>query len=157
MFKDCRITQIMAQAQNRCIGDKNTIPWRCRADMKHFAANTKGKVCIMGRKTFDSITPPLKNRTVIVVTRDPMTVNAVKEVEMHATVPSIEEALELASTLALDKEIMVVGGATIYQQTMDVTDRLILSTINTTIEGDTFADWEIPDHVEIFPFEFDPE
>lgn len=157
MYKDCQVTQIMAQAKNGCIGDKNTIPWRCRADMMHFAANTKGKVCIMGRKTFDSINPPLKNRTVIVVTSDPMTARAVQEVDMHTTVKSVEAALEMASGLALSKEIMIVGGATIYKQTMGVTDRLILSTIDTVIEGDTFADWEIPDHVEIVPFEFTPE
>ncbi len=158
MYKDCQVTQIMAMSKDKFIGDKNTIPWRCRKDMKHFAANTKGKVCIMGRATFDSINPPLKGRYVIVVTSNPVTAHRVGLNDLHLVAPTVEQALELAYGIALDKEIMVVGGRQIYQQTMEYTDKLLLSTINIELgQADTKLDWEIPDHVGIIPFEFEPD
>ena len=158
MYKDCQVTQIMATTNDKVIGNNNTIPWRCRADMKHFAANTKGKVCIMGRATFDSINPPLKGRYVIVVTSNPVTAHRVGLNDLHLAAPTVEQALELAYGIALDKEIMVVGGRQIYQQTMEVTDKLLLSTIDIDFgEADTKFDWEIPDHVEIVPFTFEAD
>lgn len=158
MYKDCQVTQIMATTNDKVIGSNNTIPWRCRADMKHFAANTKGKVCIMGRATFDSINPPLKGRYVIVVTSNPVTAHRVGLNDLHLAAPTVEQALELAYGIALDKEIMVVGGRQIYQQTMEVTDKLLLSTIDIDFgEADTKFDWEIPDHVEIVPFTFEAD
>ena len=158
MFKDCQVTQIMAMSKDKFIGDKNTIPWRCRKDMKHFALNTIGKVCIMGRKTFESITPPLKDRYVIVVTSSTEVAAAVTECDLHIAVRTVEDALEIAANIALDKEIMVIGGRQIYQQTMGYTDKLLLSTINIELgQADTKLDWEIPDHVGIIPFEFEPD
>ena len=158
MFKDCQVTQIMAMSKDKFIGDKNTIPWRCRKDMKHFALNTKGKVCIMGRKTFESINPPLKDRYVIVVTSSTDVAASVSECDLHIPVRTVADALEIAANIALDKEIMVVGGRQIYQQTMEYTDKLLLSTINIELgQADTKLDWEIPDHVGIIPFEFEPD
>lgn len=157
MYKDCQVTQIMAMSKDKFIGDKNTIPWRCRADMQHFARSTKGKVCIMGRKTFESINPPLKDRYVIVVTGNDQVASSVMKNDLHIVERTIEEALDMAAHIALDKEIIIVGGRQIYQATMGWTDKLLLSTINIELkQADTKMDWEIPDHVAIIPFEFEP-
>ena len=156
MYNNLIVTQIMAMSKDKFIGDKNTIPWRCREDMRHFAKNTKGKVCIMGRATYQSIQPPLKDRFVIVVTNNLEVAAEVRTHDLHMVAGSVLEALAMASTMALEGEVMVVGGRQIYQQTMQYTDRLMLSTINVELkQADTAMDWEIPDHVEIIPFEFE--
>lgn len=155
MFNNNKVTQIMAVSNDGFIGDGNTIPWRCREDMRHFATNTKGKVCIMGRKTFESIVPPLKDRTVIVVTSNENVAERITQTPNHIAVTSIERALTLASDISINGEIMIVGGKTIYEQTIQHTDQLLLSTIDIELKtGDTKFDWEIPDHVEIVPFNF---
>lgn len=156
MYKGKKVTQIMAVSKDGFIGDGNSIPWRCRKDMLHFAAYTKGKVCIMGRKTFDSINPPLKGRVVIVVTSNSEVSKKLTEVPHHLGVSTIEEALDIATTISLGEEIMIVGGKTIYQQTLPHTDRLLISTINIELgSGDTAFDWGIPDTVEIVSFDFE--
>lgn len=158
MYNGCKVTQIMAQSKDGFIGDKDTIPWRCRTDMKHFALHTIGKVCIMGRNTFDSITPALKNRNIIVVTSKRELTPEINALDSHIAVTNIVDALALASTMATGNEIMVVGGRQIYQQTMEYTDTLLLSTINVNLgQADTKMDWEIPEHVEVIHFEFEPE
>lgn len=158
MYRDCKLTQIMAVTKDGFIGDNNTIPWRCKEDMRHFARSTKGKVCIMGRNTFESINPPLKNRYVIVITSSNEIAARVGQCDLHVAVNTLDAALELASDMSLDKEIMIVGGRQIYQQTMQYTDKLLLSTINLDLgKGDTKLDWEFPDHVEVIPFEFEPD
>lgn len=157
MYQDCKVTQIMAISKNKCIGSRNTIPWRCSADMKHFAANTKGKVCIMGRQTFESIPNPLKDRTVVVVTTNPIQAQRINLIPGHIACRDLDSALDTAQHLATQKEIMIVGGRHLYTTTVDFTDKLLMSTINIEVEGDRYFDWEIPDHVEVIPFEFNPE
>ena len=155
MYRSNMITQILAVSKDGFIGDKNTIPWKCKVDMTHFAMNTKGKVCIMGRKTFESINPPLKHRVVIVVQSGASISDRVRNIPDHTYAKSVEEALDLASSVALSREIMIIGGKTIYEQTMQYTDRVLLSTIDVELkDADTKMDWEIPDSVEIVPFDF---
>lgn len=155
MYNWCKVTQILAVSKDGFIGDKNTIPWKCREDMRHFARYTKGKICIMGRKTFESIQPPLRGRTVIVVSTDPEIRQRVSKIPNHMATSTIAEALDLSSLTALASEVMIVGGKTIYQQTLQYTDQILLSTIDIELkEGDTKLDWEIPDRIEIIPFEF---
>ena len=160
MYRGSKVTQILAVSKDGFLGDKNTIPWNCKPDMVHFALNTKGKVCIMGRKTFESINPPLKGRIVIVVTSNIAMWDGIKKITDHVAAASVGEALDIASSVALSREIMIVGGKSIYQQTLPYTDQILLSTIDIELkEADTKMDWEIPDHIEIIPFEFqvDPD
>lgn len=155
MYRGSTVTQILAVSKDGFIGNKNTIPWKCKVDMTHFALNTKGKVCIMGRKTFESINPPLKHRIVIVVSKDATITDRLKQLTDYIHAGTVEEALDLARSIALSREIMVIGGKTIYEQTMPYTDRVLLSTIDVELkDADTKMDWEIPDSVEIVPFEF---
>lgn len=161
MYDGVEVVQVMAVSKNNCIGKNNTIPWRCRADMKHFANTTKGTVCIMGRKTFESIDPPLKNRKVIVVSRKG--ISSCKHLEIlsdgdYFLADSIEDALYLAKHLSLMTPIHVIGGKQIYKATLDVTDKLILSEINTYVEeGDTFFDWELPDTIKMDVVHFEED
>ncbi len=124
-----RIALIAAMAENRVIGRANRLPWRLPADLKHFKQLTLGKPIIMGRNTFESIGRPLPGRSNIVVTRDPA-----YRAEGCQVVHSVEQALHVADG---HEEVMVVGGAELYRQTLERADRLYLTIINAAVEGDT--------------------
>lgn len=125
-----RITLIAAMANDRVIGTNNTLPWDLPADMKHFREQTMGKPILMGRKTYDSIGRPLPGRHNIVVTR-----NAGLEIEGCTVVSSIDEALEAAGDVP---EVMVMGGASFYEQLLPQAERLVLTLIDLQIEGDAW-------------------
>jgi dihydrofolate reductase len=130
-----QIVLIAAIADNGVIGRGGTMPWRVKSDMRHLRALTMGKPVVMGRKTYDSThIKPLPNRTNIVVTRDKnFTAPGV------LVVPSLEAALEAARGDALRRgaDIMVIGGTDIFAQAMPLADRLELTQIHMTPEGDS--------------------
>lgn len=123
------VTLIAAVASNGIIGKDNELIWRLPADMAFFKSQTIGKPVLMGRKTFESLKRPLKDRTNVVLSR------ALKEApEGCELVRSIPEALEKYGT----EELMVIGGAEIYAQTLPAADRLILTEIDKPFDGDAF-------------------
>jgi dihydrofolate reductase len=129
------IVCVAAVAENGAIGRDNAMPWTLRSDMKHFRALTLGRPVIMGRKTFLSIGKPLKGRTNIVVTRQ-----ADFRAPGTVVVASIAAALQVARGDAMRRfaaEIAVIGGAEIYAQCMDAAQRLEITQVHATPEGDT--------------------
>lgn len=129
------IILVVAVAGNGVIGQRNGIPWRLRADLQRFKAITIGKPIVMGRKTFDSLRRPLPGRTNIVITRDPDFTAAGALVTR-----SLADALVIAKGDALRRsvaEIAVIGGAEIYTASMPVADRLEVTEVHATVDGDT--------------------
>ena len=129
-----QIVHVVAVADNGVIGRDGGLPWHLSDDLKHFKACTMGKPMIMGRKTFDSIGKPLPGRTSIVVTRDP-------EYRASGTtvVQTLDDAVQLARTVAQTSgasEIAIVGGADIYRQTLALCDRVELTRIHLSPDGD---------------------
>jgi len=122
------ISIIVAMAKNRTIGVNNTLPWRCPEDLKHFKTLTMGHHMIMGRKTFDSIGKPLPGRTTVVITRNPEL-----KIEGCIIAHSLQQAL---AACAGDEEIFIVGGADLYAQALPIADRLYLTEIQQSVEGD---------------------
>lgn len=116
---------------NRLIGNKNELPWHLPADLAFFKRTTMGKPIIMGRKTFDSIGKPLPGRQNIIITRD-KTFTA----QGCDIANSIDGALSLVTEGA--KEAMLIGGASLYLQTIDQADILYLTQIHHTFQGDTW-------------------
>ena len=123
---------MVARSDNHVIGKNNQLPWRMPADLRYFKQTTMGHYCIMGRKTFESVDNPLPGRTNVIITRQP---------EYHAegclVVHNLEEAFRQGEEQA-QEEIFVLGGAEIYKQALDVVDRIYLTEIKTTVDGDTF-------------------
>lgn len=121
---------ICAMDENRLIGNKNTLPWQLPADLAYFKEITMDKPILMGRKTFESIGRPLPGRRNIIITRDPL---------LHfkgcETTQSIDSALELVKD---QQEIMLIGGASLYQQTIDMADKLYITKIHGQFEGDAW-------------------
>jgi len=123
------ITLLAAVGRNRVIGRDNAMPWHLPADLAHFKQTTMGHTVVMGRRTFDSIGRVLPGRWMIVITR---------QLDWHA--PSVEVAHSLPEALALagPNDVFVVGGAEVYRQALPLAERLMLTEVDQSPEGDTF-------------------
>ena len=126
-----KISIIAAMARDRVIGIKNTLPWKLPADMKWFRQHTLGKPVVMGRKTYESFgARPLPDRLNIVVTRDPN-----YDAGEATVASSIDDAIQKAGDV---DEIMIIGGASFYEQTLPIADRMYLTKVDADIEGDAW-------------------
>ena len=131
-----KLALIAAMAQNRVVGIDNKLPWHLPEDLKYFKRITTGKAVIMGRKTYESIGRPLPNRTNIVITRS--TEFSAPGIEV---VNSLDAAIELAENVSLINavdEVMVIGGAQIYEVALPQADRLYLTHVHANVEGDAY-------------------
>lgn len=125
------ISMIAAIGKNRELGKNNKLLWSIKEDMQWFRAHTMNKPVVMGRKTYESIGKPLKNRLNIVLTRD-MSFNPD---------PNVLVAHDIGNVLYHvkdEKEVMIIGGAEIYKQFLPFTNRMYLTEIDKEFEADTF-------------------
>lgn len=126
------ISIIAAVAENGVIGTDGAMPWRLSTDMKRFRQLTMGKPVVMGRKTFESIGKPLSGRTNVVVTRQPDF-----RAEGVEVAGSLDAALALAAGEAGEEaEVIVAGGGEIYAAAIDRADRLYITHVQASPEGD---------------------
>ncbi len=132
---------VVAVAHNGVIGRDGTLPWRLSSDLKLFRRLTMGKPLIMGRKTWDSLGRPLDGRDNIVVTRDKVFA-ATGAIPAH----SVEAAVELARACAERRqvdEIMVIGGARIFEELLPQADRIYWTEVEASPPGDVhFPDFD---------------
>ncbi len=130
------VSIIAAMDRNRLIGNRNQLPWHLPADLAHFKQVTMGKPIVMGRKTYESIGRALPGRTNIVLTRSP-DFNA----EGVLTAHTLEQALDYVSS---EDEVMIIGGSAIYELTLSRADRLYLTYVENSFEGDAwFPDFDL--------------
>jgi len=129
-----QIVLLAGVAENGVIGRDNGLPWRLKSDMQHFRAATMNRPVIMGRKTYQSIGRPLPGRTTIVVTRD-----RTFAAPGILVAPNLEAALAAARGDALRRganTIIVAGGGDIYNQTMPLATRLVITEVHKHVDGD---------------------
>ena len=125
------ISLIAAMTDDHVIGIENRLPWHLPADMRWFREQTMGKPIVMGRKTFESFgAKPLPGRTNIIITQD-----SGYRAEGCIVVHSIQAALEAAGPC---EEIMIIGGASLYAQTLGIADRLYLTFVHARVAGDAW-------------------
>ncbi|VAW94243.1 Dihydrofolate reductase [hydrothermal vent metagenome] len=119
----------------RVIGIENALPWKLPADMKWFRQHTLGKPVVMGRKTYESFgARPLPERHNIVVSRDKNYAAGAATVAY-----SIDDAIKKAIEQNPDvDEIMIIGGASFYEQTLPIADRMYLTEVHTRLNGDAW-------------------
>lgn len=132
--------------ENRLIGNDNQLPWHLPADLAFFKRTTLGKPILMGRKTFQSIGRALPGRRNIVISRD---------AEFVATGCELAGSIDAALAIARDsEEVMLIGGASLYEQTLERADTLYITRIQHAFEGDTWfpefdeSSWIIADMTE---------
>lgn len=127
-----KISIIAAIADNFAIGKSNKLLWHLPADLKHFKELTSGHCIIMGKRTYNSLPiRPLPNRKNIVLTT--MLSEAVRE--GYFEVESVEEALDLCEK---EKQVFIIGGATVYKQCIDRADSMYLTWVHGQFEADAF-------------------
>ena len=125
------ITIIVAMGLKNEIGANNQLLWHLPKDLKHFKEITSGHPIIMGRKTYESIGKPLPNRTNIVVSTKKDWFE-----EGILIVGSLKEAIKFAKKM--DEEIFIIGGGNIYEQTIDLAEKLEVTQVNAELKADIF-------------------
>jgi dihydrofolate reductase len=134
------IALVVAISENNAIGKDNQLLWHLPADLKHFKTITTGHTIIMGRKTYDSIGKPLPNRRNIVVSRNTALTIAGAEV-----VHSLADALQICEH---EDEVHIIGGAELFNQSIDLANKIYLTRVHQTYEADTYfpeidsSEWE---------------
>ncbi|RMQ28616.1 Dihydrofolate reductase [Pseudomonas syringae pv. delphinii] len=146
------LSLIAALGENRVIGVDNSMPWHLPGDFKYFKATTLGKPIIMGRKTWDSLGRPLPGRLNLVVSRQ-----TDLQLEGAEVFPSLDAAVVRAEQWALEQgvdEVMLIGGAQLYAQGLAQADRLYLTRVALSPEGDAWfpefdtAQWALVSNAE---------
>ncbi len=120
---------IVAASDNGVIGVNGRLPWHFPADLKFFKTTTSGTTVIMGRKTFESIEKPLPNRENIVISREP-----------HVPIPGVQfvSSIDAAMEKAKNGKAFIIGGESIYRETLGRVDGIYLTHIHKNYEGDAF-------------------
>jgi dihydrofolate reductase len=130
------ISFIVAIDQNFAIGYKNALPWpRIKEDMKHFREITLNHTVVMGRKTYESLGKPLKNRRNVILTKNRDFIIPSE----CALVSTIEEVLELSQK----EDLFIIGGANIFEQMLPYATNIYLTRIDSTFNADTFLPKDI--------------
>ena len=142
------VSLIVAASTNNAIGKNGQLLWHLPNDMKFFKDTTWGMVVIIGRKTYEALNKILPGRTNIVISRQPHW-----KADNVWVAKDLEDALKQASTTNC-KEIFVIGGGEIYKQSMDSADRIYMTRVNASLEGDTYfpeidpVKWELKENVD---------
>lgn len=124
-----KLTAVVAASDNDVIGSNNALPWHLPADLAHFKRITMGKPVLMGRRTWESIGKPLPGRLNLVLSRGDFAAPGV------VAVASLEEARARAAPA---EELMIIGGAAVFELAMELLDEIQLTRVHCTIAGDTF-------------------
>ena len=140
------ISHLVALSNNFVIGVNNDLPWKLKKDLQHFSTYTQNKAIVMGRKTFESIGRPLPNRKNIVIS------SSLESQEGLEVVPSLNQAIEVASQWNKDnsagKEIVLIGGGYVFEESKNIVNKLVLTRVECEINGDVFypqidlSDWK---------------
>lgn len=127
------LSLIVAATENGVIGKDGKMPWRLPAESAYFRNTTLGHPVITGRKNYEAMGRPLPDRLNVVITR-----RADYQVpEGVMVVHSLEDALNVEEVKTAE-EVFIIGGAQIYDEAMPQADKLYLTTIHTTMDGDTY-------------------
>lgn len=121
---------IVATAENNVIGINNTLPWHLPEDLKRFRALTTGHHIVMGRKTYESLGRLLPGRVTVIVTR-----NENYSVDGAIIANSLQDALQKCGA---DEEVFLIGGAELYKDGLALANKLYLTKIHASFEGDAF-------------------
>jgi dihydrofolate reductase len=131
-----KIVLVAAVGENNVIGRDGQLPWRLKSDLRHFRRVTLNRPVVMGRKTYESIGKPLKDRTNIVLTSDLSLV-----VPGGVLAGSMDAALSFARQDAKRRgvdEVMVIGGSDVFDRLMPKADRLEITHVHASPAGDTY-------------------
>ena len=125
------IALIWAQSRNRVIGAGGRLPWHLPEDLALFRRLTTGSTVVMGRRTWESLPErfrPLPGRTNVVLTSDPTW-----------SAQGAHRAGSVADVLDAHQSLWVIGGGAVYAAFLPHADRLVVTDVDTSVDGDTWA------------------
>lgn len=134
---------IAAVSKNGVIGNEGKIPWSCKAELQHFKNTTCGFPIVMGRKTWEAIGSPLKNRANIILSQSLTQENVGSDFSVFS---SINDAIKFCESQNY-KKCFIIGGAQVYSSALEFADKMIISEMKFEVEGDAYfpeyekADW----------------
>lgn len=138
------VNLVWAQSLNRVIGNKGELPWRIQEDLQRFKNLTMGNIVLMGRKTYESLpvkVRPLPGRQNVVLSHN-------KDYNPgHSSVIVISD-LKAYLDANRHRDIWVIGGQTLYEQTLDYADTLHVTKVHSILSGDAYAPWINPNHFQ---------
>jgi len=134
-----KINLIAAIGRNRELGKDNKLLWQIPADLAHFQKLTTNHAVVMGQKTYESIGQSLPNRLNIVLSKDRKL-----EIPEVAVCHDLDDAVQIA--LDYSDEIFIIGGGSVYAQTINLADKLYL----TLVDADFAADIYFPEYEKNF-------
>lgn len=126
------VSILAAMARNRVIGNNNRLPWYLSEDLKRFKSLTMGHTIVMGRKTYDSIGRVLPGRANVIVTNQ-----LDLEIPGAIVVHTLADALRRCDP-ASENELFIIGGAKLYEQTIELAQRIYLTEIQQDFDGDAY-------------------
>jgi len=137
---DWNWTVVAAVSRNGVIGRGDALPWKLRSDLQRFKRMTMGHCLLMGRKTYDSIGRPLPGRQTVVLSRSTVPV---------AGCFLAQSLTQVARLVEPGRQVMVVGGAEVYRQTLAESSpwcsTIWLTRVLADVPGDTYfpdVDWD---------------
>ena len=130
-----QISLVAAMAHHRVIGYAGTMPWHLPQELAYFKRITTGKPIVMGRKTYESIGKALPHRRNIIISQ---------QNNLYAPNCEVYASLESAlNQLQQCEEVMIIGGESLFMQTIAYAQRLYLTLIDAEVQGDTyFPEWD---------------
>ena len=139
------IIGIVAVDRNLAIGKGGRLPWHYSADMKFFKEATAGNAVVMGRRTWQTLKGPLKDRRNIILAREKTLTSNDSVIVMS----DLESVLDFARRQA--GHLFVIGGARVYESFLPHIDRWIVTEVPLTVEGaDTFMPRGFLDEFELY-------
>ncbi len=120
------INIIAAVGKNLELGKYNKLIWNIPNDLKYFKEMTQNKTIVMGRKTYESIGKPLKNRKNIVLTRQ------------NIKIDNVEIVNDYKELLKTNEDIFIIGGEEIYRIFLPYANNLYLTEINDSKDADSY-------------------
>jgi dihydrofolate reductase len=126
------ISLLVAMDRNHVIGLNNGMPWHLPKDLRFFKEKTTGNTIIMGRKTYNSMGGALPNRENVVLTR-----SQTEFPENVKVINNLETVIEW-NTANPEKEYFIIGGGNIFNQVIDIADRMYITRIDHSFSGDTY-------------------
>ena len=127
-----RISLIVAKSENNVIGRNNELPWHLKDDLQNFKKLTMGHHILMGRKTFESIGKVLPGRMSLVISNEPRA-NSENVFWFNSIFRAIKQAERNGET-----ELFIIGGEKIYKYALSLIDRIYLTEVEATVEGNAF-------------------
>ena len=128
-----KVSLVVAASDNHMIGKDNQLLWHLPKDMKFFKDTTWAMPVIMGRKTFESLGQRVLPGRLNII----LTTQQDLKIEGAEVVNSLTQAIALANKENY-KELMVIGGGQVYEMALPLANKIWLTRVHTTIDGDTF-------------------